>query len=173
MIILGKVQKLTLLVVCMQLSTLNFATAFVYWIDYAFSFHDASFAWRVPCIMQVIFLFPMLLLVWILPETPRWLAAHDRQDESLAVLRRVKAGKMTDAEIVQLHHDIVKTVAIETELGAGTWKDCIKSDALHSRRRLLIACSIQIFQQLGGKYDPSRAISALGRPWYRSTPDHY
>ena len=134
----------------MQLSTLNFATAFVYWIDYAFSFHDASFAWRVPCIMQVIFLFPMLFLVWLLPETPRWLAAHDRQDESLAVLRRVKAGKMTDAEIVQLHQDIVKTVAVETELGAGTWKDCIKSDALHSRRRFLIACSIQIFQQLGG-----------------------
>ena len=134
----------------MQLSTLNFATAFVYWIDFAFSYHDASFAWRVPCILQVIFLFPMLILLSILPETPRWLAAHDRQDESLMVLRRLKGHKMPEEEILRLHADIVNTVAVETSLGAGSWKDIIRSDQLHSRRRFLIACSIQIFQQLGG-----------------------
>jgi hypothetical protein len=134
----------------MQLSTLNFATAFVYWIDFAFSYHNASFAWRVPCILQIIFLSPMLILLWILPETPRWLAAHNRQDESLLVLRRLKAHNTSETDILKLHADIVNTVRVETELNAGSWKDVLRSDQLHSRRRFLIACSIQIFQQLGG-----------------------
>jgi hypothetical protein len=134
----------------MQLSTLNFATAFVYWIDFAFSYHNASFAWRIPCILQIIFLSPMLILLWILPETPRWLAAHGRQEESLIILRRLKGHKMSETEILKLHADIVETVRIETELNAGSWKDILRSDQLHSRRRFLISCSIQIFQQLGG-----------------------
>jgi hypothetical protein len=134
----------------MQLSTLNFATAFVYWIDFAFSYHNASFAWRIPCIMQIIFLAPMLLLLSILPETPRWLAAHGREDESLLVLRRLKAHNTSETDILKLHADIVNTVRVETELNAGSWKEILRSDQLHSRRRLLISCSIQIFQQLGG-----------------------
>jgi hypothetical protein len=134
----------------MQLSTLNFATAFVYWIDFAFSYHNASFAWRVPVILQLIFLSPMLLLLWILPETPRWLAAHGREDESLLVLRRLKGHNTSETDILKLHADIVNTVRVETELNAGSWKDVLRSDQLHSRRRFLISCSIQIFQQLGG-----------------------
>jgi hypothetical protein len=134
----------------MQLSTLNFAIAVVYWIDFGFSYHNASFAWRVPVILQFIFLFPMLILLLILPETPRWLAAHGRQDESLQVLRRLKGHNTSEDDILKLHADIVNTIRVETELNAGSWKDILRSDQIHSRRRFLIACSIQIFQQLGG-----------------------
>ena len=139
------------LFVCMQLSTLNFATAFVYWMGYAFSFHDGSFAWRVPLILQYIFLTPMLVILLFIPETPRWLASHGRPDEALAVLQRLHhTGKVSEEEVLQIHADILRTVAVEEAMDAGTWKDILKSDAIHSRRRLLIACSIQIFQQLGG-----------------------
>ena len=134
----------------MQLSTLNFATAFVYWIDFAFSSHDSSYAWRIPCILQCIFLIPMLFLVYIIPETPRWLAAHDRSEEALSVLQRLKGGKLSDAAILQLHDEIIRTVAVETAIGAGTWKDLIRNDKIQSQRRFLISCAIQIFQQLGG-----------------------
>jgi hypothetical protein len=134
----------------MQLSTLNFAIAVVYWIDFGFSYHNASFAWRVPVILQFIFLFPMLILLLVLPETPRWLAAHGRQEESLQVLRRLKGHNASEDDILKLHADIVNTVRVETELNAGSWKDILRSDQIHSRRRFLIACSIQIFQQLGG-----------------------
>jgi MFS family permease len=134
----------------MQLTTLNFGVALVYWIDYAFTFHNASYAWRVPVILQCIFLIPMLVLLTIIPETPRWLAAHDRPEEALAVLRRLKGGTMEDSAIVQLHRDIVRTVALEISVGAGSWKDLLKNDRIQSQRRLLIACGIQIFQQLGG-----------------------
>lgn len=140
------------LVVCMQLSTLNFATALVYWIDFGFNSTGnlSSYAWRVPCILQCVFLFPMLGLITLIPETPRWLAAHDRPDESLAVLRRLRGGKVDDEIIVELHKDIVATAVWEKTIGAGSWKDLVKNDRIRSQRRFYTACAIQIFQQLGG-----------------------
>jgi MFS family permease len=136
--------------VCAQLSTLNFGIFFVYWIDYAFSSSDASSAWRVPVILQCIFLIPMLFILLIIPESPRWLAAHGRAEEALAVLQRLRSGRDDQVVIQRLHQDIVQTVEMEKSLGVGSWKDLLMSDRIQSRRRLLIACAIQSFQQLGG-----------------------
>nr|POE48083.1 sugar transporter stl1 [Quercus suber] len=140
----------------------------VYWIDYVsctvhrcdFVAHSkpkgfsksgsASFAWRVPVILQCIFLVPMLVIISIIPETPRWLASHGRQDEALEVLQRLNRKKVPEASILELHSNICKTVAFEASIGAGKWKDLLKNDEIRSRRRLLIASSVQGFQQLGG-----------------------
>lgn len=134
----------------MQLSVLNFGIFLVYWIDFGFSSYLGSFAWRVPVILQCVFLVPMLILVWMVDETPRWLAGHDFYDESLDVLRRLNSHKMSDMDIIALHEDIMRTVAVEKQIGAGSWKDLLKNDSIQSQRRLLIACGIQMFQQLGG-----------------------
>ena len=136
----------------MQLSTLNFGTAIVYWIDFGFNSAGnlSSYAWRVPCILQCIFLFPMIFLIMLIPETPRWLAAHERSREALTVLRRLRGGRDDDELIVDLHKGIVMTAKWEKEIGAGSWKDLVKNDKIKSQRRFLTACAIQIFQQLGG-----------------------
>lgn len=144
----------------------------VYWIDYAFGTiskgPETSFVWRVPTILQCIFLIPMLFIIAVIPETPRWLAAHDRNDECLQVLHRMHQRKMTEEDIKAEYDLIVHTVALETSAGAASWKDLFRSDGeliacealeklltrpvavVHTRRRFLIACGIQIFQQLGG-----------------------
>ena len=134
----------------MQLTTLNFGITLVYWIDYGFSNSTGSYAWRIPVILQCIFLIPMLFIIMILPESPRWLAAHDRQDESLAVLRRLRGHKLDDEAIRKLHSDIITAAAEEASMNAGSWSSLLRADKIHSRRRLLIACAIQAFQQLGG-----------------------
>lgn len=134
--------------VCAQLSTLNFGIFLVYWIDYGFSTHTGSYAWRIPVILQCFCILPMLALLVILPETPRWLAAHDRPEQCREILERLHPN---DPEHVQwLHGHIMETVAFEASIGAGSWKDLLKEDEIKSRRRFLIACAIQSFQQLGG-----------------------
>ncbi|KAK9364880.1 general substrate transporter [Lipomyces kononenkoae] len=138
------------LYVCMQLTTLNFGTLLVYWVDYGFSSHVESYAWRVPVILQCVFLIPMLLLLLIVDETPRWLAAHDRQTDALDVLHRLNNGKVSDAAVVAVYEDILQTVAVEKAMGAGSWKDLLRNDKIQTQRRLFIACGIQMFQQLGG-----------------------
>ncbi|KAJ8100216.1 general substrate transporter [Lipomyces tetrasporus] len=138
------------LYVCVQLTTLNLGTLLVYWIDYGFSTHVNSYAWRVPVILQCAFLLPMLLLLLHADETPRWLAAHDRQDDALEVLRRLNNGKIPDSDVVATYEDILRTVSAERAVGAGSWKDLLKNDKIQSQRRFFIACAIQMFQQLGG-----------------------
>lgn len=138
------------LYVCMQLSTLNLGIFLAYWIDYGFNSVTGSAAWRVPIILQVIFLLPMFLLISIVPETPRWLAAHGRAEESLSVLQRLHRHRMSEEAIQGLHDNIMHTVTAEAEIGAGSWKDLLRNDNIQSQRRFLIACGIQAFQQLGG-----------------------
>jgi hypothetical protein len=122
----------------------------VYWIDFGFSNIDSSAAWRVPTILQCAFLIVQLLLLPLVPDTARWYASHDRPEESLMVLQRLFEHSESEEFIRNLHADILQTVAVETSLGAGTWKDVLKSDSIQSRRRLFLACGIQIMQQLGG-----------------------
>lgn len=139
--------------VCAQLSTLNFGIFLVYWIDYGFSTHLGSYAWRVPVILQCVVILPMFYILWIIPETPRWLAAHDRPEECREVLERINengAQGLDEAGVQRLHAFILQTVAYEASIGAGSWKDLLKEDHIKSRKRLLIACGIQSMQQLGG-----------------------
>jgi hypothetical protein len=91
----------------------------------------------------------MLAILMVIPESPRWLAAHDRPDECLAVLQKLR-GTHDEVAVQRLHGEILQTVAYETSIGAGSWKDLLKNDNIKSQKRLLIACAIQAFQQLGG-----------------------
>ncbi|SCO78002.1 related to sugar transporter [Fusarium oxysporum] len=136
--------------VCAQLSTLNFGIFLVYWIDYALSSHTGSYAWRVPVILQCVPILAIMGLLFVIPETPRWLAAHDRPEECLKVLAQIQGTSTDDPEVQVLHSVITQTVAYETSIGSGSWKDLLKEDSIKSRKRLLLACFLQAAQQLGG-----------------------
>ncbi|TVY28376.1 Sugar transporter STL1 [Lachnellula hyalina] len=139
------------LYVCMQLSTLNLGIFLAYWIDYGFTqSYSSSFAWRIPCILQCMFLFPMLALLPLVPESPRWLASHAEASSSLSVLQRLHSYHRTDDEVTSLHTNIIKTGEYERSLGTGSWRELLHNDEIQSQRRFLIACAIQSFQQLGG-----------------------
>lgn len=133
--------------VCAQLSTLNFGIFLVYWINYAFSSHAQTWAWRLPMALQCCIILPMLVALAFIPETARWLAAHDRPDDCLAVLARMHATGPDDDGVRVIHANIVRTVALE---GSASWRGLLHRDDLRSRRRLLMACALQSFQQLGG-----------------------
>jgi MFS family permease len=138
-----------MLVSC-QLSVLTFGAMLVYWIDFGMSNVADSAAWRVPTILQCIFLIMQLMLLPLVPDTARWYASHDRPEDALMVLQRLYGDRESDEDIRALHADILQTVAVETSLGTGTWKDILKSDSIQSRRRLFLAMGIQMMQQLGG-----------------------
>lgn len=112
----------------MQLSTLNFGILTSYWVDFGFSYITESYSWRIPVILQCIFLVPMLALLFIIPDTPRWLAAHGQADKALQVLRQLNRGKLEDEAVVRVHQNIVKAAAYEEALNAGSWKDLVRSD---------------------------------------------
>lgn len=149
------------LYVCMQLSTLNFGIFLVYWIDYAFSYHTQSFAWRIPVILQEVFLFAMIILAFLVDDTPRWLAAHDRTDEAFEVLARLNDGRHTPEETTIQFNDILNVIRIENSIATSSWKKVLKSDNISSWRRFFIACGIQFMQQAGGI---NSLVYVSGRP---------
>lgn len=52
------------------------------WFDFDMSFASGSIAWRLPITMQIVFAIFVFLLVFGLPEPPRWLYTHDRAEET-------------------------------------------------------------------------------------------
>ena len=108
--------------VCAQLSCLNFGIMLVYWIDYAFGRipGGSSFVWRTPVILQCVFLIPMLAIIMIVPETPRWLISHHRGEEGLDVIRRLNKGKMSEEAIERTYQEISNVVAYEADRGLCT-----------------------------------------------------
>jgi MFS family permease len=49
-----------------------------YFFDYGMSFVGGQAAWRVPIACQIIFAIVVIILVFGLPESPRWLYARNR-----------------------------------------------------------------------------------------------
>lgn len=92
----------------------------------------------------------MFLLLILIPETPRWLAAHGRSDECARVLARMQSTSVDDDEVQKKHDNLMRVVSFEASIGTGSWKELLVEDRIKSRKRLLIACAIQAFQQLGG-----------------------
>lgn len=86
--------------------------AVAYWITYGCSFLDTGAQWRFPIALQVVFALSTIALVSILPETPRWLLAHDRVEEAVEVLSRLHQHEGT--EVVEKERlEIVTAIAQE------------------------------------------------------------
>ncbi|KAK8844532.1 hypothetical protein IAR55_006379 [Kwoniella newhampshirensis] len=136
--------------VCFQLSLLNAGIMLAYWVGYGFTPMTGSKAWRIPVALQCVFIVPIIALLFFVPESPRWLAAHGRTEESLDVLARLQGKSASHADVLAQHTEICHAVELENSIGSGTWRDLLKEDEIKSRRRLVIACSIQFFQQIGG-----------------------
>jgi hypothetical protein len=132
------------------LTLLNCGIFIAYWTGYGFTPMTGSKAWRIPVAMQAIFIIPIIVLVLIVPESPRWLASHGKTEESLNVLARLQGKPTTHQDVLAQHQEIQDAVALEVSIGHASWSDMLKEDKIGSRRRLLIACSIQFFQQIGG-----------------------
>ena len=133
-----------------QLSCLNFGIFLAYWVGFGFSYVTGSVAWRIPIALQCCFIVPIAVLTLIVPESSRWLAAHGRAEESQRSISRLMGRDITDIAVQEQYEEIMAAVRMEqAAIGSGSWKALLKSDDLQTRKRFLIACGIQIMQQLG------------------------
>lgn len=54
-----------------------------------------------------------LSAIWFLPESPRWLISHDRDDDALAALKQYH-GEGQETELVRLEYEEIRS-AIDNE----------------------------------------------------------
>lgn len=139
--------------------TLNiFGVVVAYWLEYGLAFADggnSAFRWRFPIAFQIIPLVMLLIVCWAFPESPRWLAKVDREDEAYYILQRLRGTEGEDKGKAEAElADIRNVVALEQKMshqqsyfhmffGTG-------SGDLHTGRRVQLVIWLQIMQSWTG-----------------------
>ena len=117
------------------------------WISFGFYFATTNSAnWRVPLVFPVVFALFAIPFLFVMPESPRWLAR---------VNRLVEARQVLAALVDQDEHseDVNKEMAaIELSLTEirGSLKDLTKNGKQRVLNRTLLAMTVQLFQQMCG-----------------------
>jgi sugar porter (SP) family MFS transporter len=108
-----------------------------YLVDYAFS---ASHGWRTMFGLAVIPAIGLVVGMWWLPDSPRWLIAKSKIDEARRILKRARTTSNVDQEI----KEIQQTMNQPGEGGlAGLFQPWL-------RMPLIIGLGLASFQQLTG-----------------------
>ncbi|OAG10399.1 general substrate transporter [Paraphaeosphaeria sporulosa] len=144
------------------------------WVTYGFSFVDngnSSVAWRLPLVLQFIFIFILYATVPWLPESPRWLMSKGKVDEAEQVLAAVEGTDVNDPWLITQSKDIQWAVQYEKE-NAVRWRDLLLGRSggqagTHTFRRLILGMGTQAMQQLSGinvtsYYLPTVLIESVG-----------
>lgn len=139
------------------------------WITYGFSYVNGPVAWRFPLAFQFIFIFVLYGTVPWLPESPRWLIAHDQIDEAEQIIADLEATSIDDAYVVTESKEIQWAVQYERENGVG-WMDLLRGRSgkgTSTIRRLILGAGSQAMQQLAGinvtsYYLPTVLIESVG-----------
>ncbi|KAI3401800.1 hypothetical protein diail_8178 [Diaporthe ilicicola] len=109
--------------------------------------------WRLPCAYQLIFVLFILVLVWFLPESPRWLLSKGFFEETRAVLISLRADRGERHEVeAAIDADISAMQTVLKEESAnnashGYRKMLFAKDNLHTARRSWSAIFIQFVTQ--------------------------
>lgn len=119
---------------------LTFGIVLAYFVDLFFT---QSGNWRA---MFAVLLIPSLILLlgmFVLPETPRWLIANNQTDKAREVLKKIRGAQVAENDV---ENDIF-TIRQGLAKTKSSWKE------LFSRQLILpsfVAISIAIFNQLTG-----------------------
>ncbi|KAF2094760.1 general substrate transporter [Rhizodiscina lignyota] len=135
--------------VCSEALFVGVGIVIAYWFDYGLHFNDNSIAWRVPIACQVVFCFVVIVLVFGLPESPRYLYVKGKNEEALKVLCDVYDHDPNHPDTVKEQNDILEAIALESQHTA-TWWDIFKQDEVQTGKRVALAYGMQFMNQMGG-----------------------
>ena len=137
-------------VICIEGGNVAIGTLIAYWIDYGCLYGPDDFTWRFPIAFQVVFATIVLIMMTQLPESPRWLLTHHREEEASTVMAALNGLPRDDPE-VEVQMGIIKD-AIRLSGGGGKTKfsAVLTNGKSQHLRRMLLGASSQMMQQLSG-----------------------
>ena len=126
-------------IVSTEVPSIGIGIAGAYWIDFGMSYTSTSITWRLPIALQIVLALTVIVLLFCLPESPRWLCKRGRDEEALQVLCRIFDLPPDDEYIQSEMAAIREAVSIETVEGASKVTSLFKKDKVRTRRRVALA----------------------------------
>ncbi|KAJ5798544.1 uncharacterized protein N7503_007840 [Penicillium pulvis] len=129
------------------------------------SAHNESTQWRGPLGLALIFPVFMLLLLFILPESPRWLLMNGRTDEARTIIMDLhRVGDSPNQEYAQGEFYQMKMQSEQDRALEPSWKELFTRASY--RKRVVLACAYAFIGQstaalVVNNYGPT-FYSALG-----------
>lgn len=118
---------------------------------YTYNQRDDQWSWRVPTALQWIFPTPLLILIFLAPESPWWLLRKGRKEEALRSIERLGKPEQAVSKMAMME----RTVEIEmAQGGSPTLLDLFKGTDL---RRTLITCLMYASQNFAGNLIANQA----------------
>ncbi|KAH6990701.1 putative hexose transporter [Ilyonectria sp. MPI-CAGE-AT-0026] len=119
------------------------------WVTYGTLQIKSDWSWRLPSLLQGICTVVILVGVWWMPESPRWLINKDKHEKALEIMVKYHAEGDADDEFVQLEYaEIRAAIALDKESDQTNWTDFLKTKG--NRRRIGLITAIGLFSQWSG-----------------------
>ena len=104
---------------------------------------------RLPLGLQVVPIGLLFFATYFLPESPRWLAAHNKKDKALLTLAQLHSkGNINDSETRAQYLEIIEEVEFERKSPTLSWKGLFATTS--GTRRVVLACALQAATQMTG-----------------------
>jgi len=135
------------LVGCQQWA-ITWGILIMFYISYGCSFIDGTAAFRLPWGLQMVPAIFLCFAMMLLPESPRWLARHDRWEEAVEVLALVHAkGDVNSPFVAKEMAEIREVVEFERANADVTYMELLSPKMIN---RTHIGLFTQIWSQLTG-----------------------
>ncbi|KAI0064231.1 hexose transporter [Artomyces pyxidatus] len=112
--------------------------------------HHSTWSWRLPSLFQGLPSIAQVLLIYFVPESPRWLISKGREAEALKILAYYHADGNAEDPLVQYEYEEIRA-AIDFDRNSGAnvgWKAFVTSPG--NRKRLRIILALAWFSQWSG-----------------------
>ncbi|KAF8846644.1 MFS sugar transporter-like protein [Acephala macrosclerotiorum] len=133
-----------------------FGVMMAYWVDYGFSYVNSAAQFRVPLALQIVFAVITFAGIIVLPESLRWLLAHDKHEKARHILWALEhnanlidpSNEVIQHEMAEIQHAIYEERAAAA--GAGGTRALLKNGPQRFLHRTLLGIGGQFMQQLSG-----------------------
>ncbi|KAI8375522.1 hypothetical protein BD560DRAFT_392570 [Blakeslea trispora] len=129
--------------------TMGFMIAF--WVAYGAYQLETDAAWRIPIALQLVAGSVLLLGLFFIHESPRWLIYKDRKTEALHILAQLRSsGNQRDVDVQMEFTGIVQDVAFDKMAYQQRFLSLLRKGNDNNRKRTLLGMGIHAFTQLSG-----------------------
>jgi len=128
-----------------------------YWLEYLLSFvgdGTTQVRWRFPLAFQMLFLIALMVMMSVMPESPRYDIGNGKRTRGRQTLANFRAnGDINDPVVEAEYNEIIAACELESKYEAHSFFHMVtgyKSGDLHLGRRTFLATWIQVMQAWTG-----------------------